>query len=272
MHIRQDDERDEAKQELLQQAARLAQSRRSGGAGLSEDVGSLLPVYYRHVALEDIEDRSPTDVYGAAVSQLRLAAERPQGTATVRVFTPTVDEHGWSADGHTVAEIVTDDMPFLVDSVTMSLARSDRSLHLVIHPQLLVQRDVTGRLVHLLRGDAERYDGVEEPADVVRESWMHVEIDRESDKAELDEIESDLVRVLRDVREAIEDWQKMRDKAESIIAELADDPPPLDSEQVTEASELLSWLADDHFTFLGYREYSLQVVDDEDALRAVPGT
>jgi glutamate dehydrogenase len=272
MHIRQDDQSDEAKDELLRKAAELVHSRRGAGARVGEDVDSLLPVYYRHVAYEDIEDRSPTDVYGAAVSHLRLATERPQGTATVRVFTPTVDEHGWSAQGHTVVEIVTDDMPFLVDSVTMSLSRSDRSVHVVIHPQLLVRRDVTGRLAQLLRGDAERYVGAEDPQDVVRESWMHVEIDRETDKEELDRIEADLAGVLRDVREAVEDWHKMREKAESIVAELAESPPPLDPEETTETSELLGWLADDHFTFLGYREYSLQTVDGEDALRAVPGT
>ena len=272
MHFRQDDESDEVKDELLEKARQLARSRRTAGAGVSEGLDSLLPVYYRHVALEDIEDRTPTDLYGAAVSHLRLATERPQGTATVRVFTPTVDEHGWSADGHTVVEIVTDDMPFLVDSVTMSLSRSDHSIHLVIHPQLLVQRDVTGGFDHLLKGDAERYEGTEDPPGVVRESWMHVEIDRETDREELSRIESELSGVLRDVREAVEDWPKMHDKAEAIVAELRDDPPPVDEEQRTEAAELLSWLADEHFTFLGYREYSLQTVDGEDALRAVPGT
>jgi glutamate dehydrogenase len=272
MRIRQDEDRDEAKDELLEKAVQLVHARRSGGGGAGEGVATLLPVYYRHVALEDIETRSPTDIYGAAVSHYRLALERPQGTATVRVFTPTVDEHGWSADGHTVVEIVTDDMPFLVDSVTMSLSRAERALHLVIHPQLLVQRDVAGNLIHLLKGDAERYGDTEEPADVVRESWMHVEIDRETDREALARIEADLNSVLRDVRETVEDWHKMKAKAEDIIAQLADDPPPLDEEEVTETSELLTWLADDHFTFLGYREYSLLTLEGEDALRAVPGT
>jgi glutamate dehydrogenase len=272
MRIRRDDDRDEAKDELLEKAVQLVHARRGGGVGTGEGVATLLPVYYRHVALEDIETRSPTDIYGAAVSHYRLALERPQGTARVRVFTPTVDEHGWSADGHTVVEIVTDDMPFLVDSVTMSLSRSERALHLVIHPQLLVQRDVAGNLIHLLKGDAERYGDTDEPPDVVRESWMHVEIDRETDRDELASIEADLVSVLRDVREAVEDWHKMRAKAEEIIAQLAEDPPPLDEEEITETAELLTWLADDHFTFLGYREYSLVTIDGEDALRAVPGT
>jgi hypothetical protein len=239
MRIRRDDDRDEAKDELLEKAVQLVHARRGGGVGTGEGVATLLPVYYRHVALEDIETRSPTDIYGAAVSHYRLALERPQGTARVRVFTPTVDEHGWSADGHTVVEIVTDDMPFLVDSVTMSLSRSERALHLVIHPQLLVQRDVAGNLIHLLKGDAERYGDTDEPPDVVRESWMHVEIDRETDRDELASIEADLVSVLRDVREAVEDWHKMRAKAEEIIAQLAEDPPPLDEEEITETAELL---------------------------------
>ncbi|MGH3365711.1 MAG: NAD-glutamate dehydrogenase, partial [Nocardioidaceae bacterium] len=224
MYSRQDD----AKNDLVQKAAELAESRRPGGDGVGDDVVDLLPVYYRHVVFEDIADRQPTDIYGAAVSHYRLAGTRPQGTATVKVFTPTVDEHGWSADGHTVVEIVTDDMPFLVDSVTMALSRWDHSLHLVVHPQLLVQRDVTGGLERLMKGDAERHHGSDDAHDVVRESWMHIEIDRETDKEELARIEDELANVLRDVREAIEDWHKMQDQAESVIADLVDDPPPLD--------------------------------------------
>ena len=48
--------------------------------------------------------------------------------------------------------------------------------------------------------------------------------------------------------------------------------PPLPDNEVTESTALLRWLADDHFTFLGYREYQLQQIDGDDALRAVPGT
>ena len=69
---------------------------------------------------------------GRRVRRARLASTsspqtRPQGTARVRVFTPTVAEHGWSAGGHTVVEVVTDDMPFLVDSVTMALTTASRA-------------------------------------------------------------------------------------------------------------------------------------------------
>ena len=89
------------------------------------------------------------DVYGAAASHYRLATRRPKGSVEVRVHTPTVEENGWTC-GHTVVEVVTDDMPFLVDSVTNELTRQDRAIHVVIHPQLLVRRDITGKLLEIL--------------------------------------------------------------------------------------------------------------------------
>ena len=116
---------DEPKDDVISKAAALAASRRDKG-GVPGDGAQFIRQYYRHVAEEDLADRADVDVYGAAMSQYRLAAERPQGTANVRVHTPTVAEHGWSAGNHTVVEVVTDDMSFLVDSVTMRLNEEGR--------------------------------------------------------------------------------------------------------------------------------------------------
>ena len=143
------------------------------------------------------------------MSQYKLAASRPQGTANVRVFTPTVAEHGWSAGGHTVVEVVTDDMPFLVDSVTMELTEQNRDVHMVVHPQILVRRDITGDAAGGPRRRRRWPAGADLPHDVFRESWMHVEIDRETDAASSSSaIEQALSKVLLDVREAVEDWQQ----------------------------------------------------------------
>ncbi|MFD8593211.1 NAD-glutamate dehydrogenase [Streptomyces sp. NPDC059637] len=266
---------DEAKAELLVRAARVA-DRGSGEAGLEgEALEAFLRRYYRHTALEDLLDRDPVDVFGAAMSHHRLAVNRPQGTANVRVHTPTVEENGWTCS-HTVVEVVTDDMPFLVDSVTNELSRQDRAIHVVIHPQVVVRRDVTGRLLEVL-GEFSSVSGTELPHDAVSESWIHVEIDRETEREDLKQITADLRRVLSDVREAVEDWQKMRDRALRIADELAAEPPELPEQEVGEAWELLRWLADDHFTFIGYREYELVTEKgedgtEEDVLAAVPGT
>ncbi|CAM5228756.1 NAD-glutamate dehydrogenase [Streptomyces canarius] len=273
---------DEAKAELLERAARVAENSPVGGhlpTGTtsegtpgtpdSESVLAFLQRYYLHTAPEDLADRDPVDVFGAAVSHYRLAETRPQGTANVRVHTPTVEENGWTCS-HTVVEVVTDDMPFLVDSVTNELTRQGRGIHVVIHPQFVVRRDLTGKLIEVLPAQSAGLTG-DLPHDTHVESWIHVEIDRETDRADLKQITADLLRVLSDVREAVEDWEKMRESAIRIADGLEGEPVPgdLPGPEAEEARELLHWLADDHFTFLGYREYQLR---DDDTLAAVPGT
>ncbi|KPI06993.1 hypothetical protein OV450_3627 [Actinobacteria bacterium OV450] len=272
---------DEAKAELLARAARVAENSPAGGLlptgseqGERPDRDTTLAYlqrYYLHTAPEDLLDRDPVDVFGAALSHYRLAENRPQGTANVRVHTPTVEENGWTSS-HSVVEVVTDDMPFLVDSVTNELSRQGRGIHVVIHPQVVVRRDVTGKLIEILGPDCDAHGPkTARPHDSLVESWIHVEIDRETDRADLKQITDDLRRVLSDVRESVEDWEKMRDAALRIADDLPDEPtaPDLREYELEEARELLRWLADDHFTFLGYREYNLV---DGDALSAVPGT
>jgi glutamate dehydrogenase len=263
---------DDTKDELIAKAAELAGSRRGAGGPPGTTAAQFLRSYYRHVAPDDVVERSAEDLYGAAMSQYKLATGRPQGTANIRVFTPAVSDHGWSANGHSVVEVVTDDMPFLVDSVTMELNEQGRAVHVVVHPQLLVRRDVTGALQHVHTSEQHDGPGKDRPHDVFRESWMHIEIDRETDPEELARIESALVKVLRDVREAVEDWDRMHAQALEIVADLEKNPPPLPEAEVAEGKALLEWLADDHFTFLGYREYRLESEGDDDILRAIPGT
>ncbi|MFB7764029.1 NAD-glutamate dehydrogenase [Streptomyces xiamenensis] len=273
---------DEAKAALLVQAAEVGVGD-GGPAGMDAAAfTAYLQRYYQYISPEDVSEREPVDLYGAARAHLRLAATRPQGTANVRVYTPTVDEMGWTCS-HTVVEVVTDDMPFLVDSVTNELSRQERGIHIVIHPQVIVRRDIAGKLLEVLDAgrdpfgpSATTYDPAELPADAVTESWIHVEIDRETDREDLTRIEADLRRILSDVRESVEDWQKMRGAALRIADELPTEPKAdeLRSQEVEEARELLRWLAADHFTFLGYREYELTRHNgaEDDELRAVPGS
>ncbi len=263
---------DESKDELIDKAAELAATRKGAGGPPGSTSAQYLRSYYRHVAAEDVVERSDVDLYGAAMSHYKLAANRPQGTANIRVFTPTVSEHGWAANGHTVVEVVTDDMPFLVDSVTMELNEQNRFVHMVVHPQLLVRRDLTGDLQEIHTSEEQDGPGRDMPHDVFRESWMHIEIDRETEPEQLEAVEAALAKVLRDVREAVEDWERMHQQALAIVDDLEKDPPPLPDAELEEGKALLHWLADDHFTFLGYREYRLSREGDDEVLRAVPGT
>ncbi|WP_082587571.1 NAD-glutamate dehydrogenase [Nocardioides sp. Soil774] len=233
--------------------------------------GDLVRAYYRHVPPEEVAERSPEDLLGAVASHRELATSRPQGTAAVRVVTPTLADSGWSASGRSVVEVVTDDMPFLVDSVTMELNRLGHTVHAVIHPQLSVERDITGELQRVATHVVEPLAGTSESG---AESWMHVEIDR-TDGDEAAEVTEGVQRVLRDVRESVEDWAKMHAQVLAVVEQLDQDPPPLSADELRQGRDFLTWLADDHFTFLGYREYHLEAEEgapEECGLRAVPGS
>ncbi len=265
--------KDRAKSDLLDRAAEIASNGggveagpATGPAPFLGDLSLLVRRYYRHADPDELLGRDPRDLAGAALSHYRLATERVQGTARVRVHNPTAED-GWSCS-HTVVEVVTDDMPYLVDSVTMEVARLGRGIHALIHPQLVVRRDVRGTLTEIV----DTSDPARAPADALVESWMHVEIDRETDQEVLAAIAQNLQRVLRDVREAVEDYPKMRETAVRLAAEVADLPPLVAAAEAREVADLLRWLAADHFTFLGYREYVLDVEGGEDVLRSVAGT
>jgi glutamate dehydrogenase len=261
---------DVEKSHLLTQAIALAERSSGTGGPPKGEVGPLLLAYYRHVAVEDIVDRSAEELYGALASHYRTAEIRPQGTARVHVFTPALGSHGWSAGGHSVVEVVTDDMPFLVDSIVMELNRQQRDVHLVVHPQFDVTRDLTGKLEHIACPDNESAEPSEGAA---RESWMHVEISRIGHDEDVEAIANDLERVLRDVRESVEDWGRMRQQIGEIVDDLTARPPSsISQEEVDRSVAFLNWLADDHFTLLGYREYRLEREDDGEYLRGVAGT
>ena len=262
---------DAVKADLLAAATKSIDS--SASAGLSEDeVHTLVTTYFRHIAIEDLEDRSPADIATDVVKHLRAAAKRPQGTAVIRVRTPEPRPDGEALPS--VIEIVTDDMPFIVDSVTMEVSRSGHAIQLVVHPQVWARRNVTGALLGLSAPgatDDSTDDG--SGSQVMAESWMRVEIDRVTDADQRRALEERLQHVLRDVREAVEDWPKMQATAVSVADGLAATPPAgLPADEVVEAVELLRWLADNHFTFLGYREYQLVDSKAGAGIAAVPGS
>ncbi|HET7267622.1 MAG TPA: NAD-glutamate dehydrogenase, partial [Oleiagrimonas sp.] len=185
--------------------------------------------------------------------------QRDAGTANVRVFNPTRADNGWDAMV-TVVEVNTDDSPFLVDSVSMAVAARKLNAHMIIHPVLPVARDDKGQLTGVAAADG------------TVESVMHLEIDRMSDAAAREALQSELQSILADVRAAVRDWQAMRTKMQEIADGLPQRGLPVDAEDVAEAQDFLRWVADDHFSFLGYREYEVVDNDGDEVLRAVAGS
>ena len=218
-------------------------------------------LFFRRMPQDDIEARSVAGWSALLAGLLDFMRVRAPDTAAVRVFNPTADEHGWDAS-HSVVQIVTDDSPFLVDSVSMAIASVGGLVHSVIHPVLAVERDQGGHVLAMA-------DDLAAPGRGKPESIMHFEVDRRAEPAELEKLRQAVEIALADVKAAVRDWRAMRDRALAIAEELSSRQMPVDGDGRTEAQEFLRWVADDHFTFLGFREYEVAKQDGEEVLRAV---
>ena len=217
--------------------------------------------YFRGVGEEDLRERTPAALARVAMDHLTFGTERkPAHESLIRVFNPDPRTDGFDSP-HTVVMIVTDDAPFLVDSIGIAFRRADISIHMIVHPVLDVHRDGRGRIVELGSNGSDK---------IHSESWQMYEIDRQNDPARLEKIKKDIEATLDDVHVAVEDWPTMREKARSISAELEANPPPLPADEISEARRLLEWMEGRHFVFLGYRHYNLERGSTEDQL--VPDT
>jgi glutamate dehydrogenase len=271
---------DEADWEALLDGAARSWAAVSPPGAAVDDVAAFLREYYRLVAAEDLAPAGPGLAAAVAARHVALGATRPQGRAVVSVRPASVVYPGGATEGaaitgaSTVVDIVTDDMPYLVDSVIMELNRHSADIKLIVHPLLTVRRDVAG-VAHGVTGTETPSAGLPAgslglPGDTgsggVPESWIHVEASGVADEPQL---ESDLRRVLDDLRVAMEDQRRMRGAARELVATLADAALTATwGPEEAEVGELLAWLTAGHFTFLGYREYDLR----DGSLAPVPGT
>ena len=208
-------------------------------------ITKFLDVYFAGVPVEDLIEPPLEDLYGGAMSLWRLVETHAPGASSVRVINPSTATHGWTSP-HTIVEIVNDDMPFLVDSVTAELNQRDLAVQLVVHPVVRVTRGTTGLVI--------------DPAGAPL-SIMHIEIERQPGDT-LPAIESGLRAVLADVGVAVADWRQILARVDETLAELERTDMPIDAPEMVAAKSFIDWIRTDHFTFLGYREYAFEGVGE----------
>ncbi len=252
----------EEKQAAIEQLCTLARHKLQPPE--AETAVRFIQNYYGSAAAEDLLARSIEDLYGAALAHWQLAQQRRPGTAVLRVYNPHYENHGWQST-HTVVEIVTDDMPFLVDSLSLELLRQNYTIHFILHPLMRVVRDGDGHLRDILLKDGAAKDGLQEAV-------MRFEITRQTDEEALAGLRQALTHAIDDVRAVVDDWGAMQARIAEIIATIEAQKLPIPADEKEEALHFLRWVNNHHFTFIGFRSYDLISEDGKDVLRQVPGS
>ncbi|MBW3670274.1 MAG: NAD-glutamate dehydrogenase [Acidobacteria bacterium] len=225
------------------------------------DIERFVRKYFELVSPDDLLSVDRKVLLGSVLSLWELGEDRKPGESKVRLFNPSKEKDGWSID-HTLLEVVNDDMPFLVDSLTAELQRGERNIHLVIHPVVSMRR----------REDGARVPADQQEGEVVPESYMHVQLDRETTEREIESLVDSMQQVLSDVRVAVADWYAMRERMTEALEEISKVRLPIPEDEVEEAREFLHWLDDEHFIFLGFRQYRFVTEDGQDYLKLEKGS
>lgn len=212
-------------------------------------------VYLRRTPPEHLESVGEDHLVAEAAGLFQFASGKGEGGALVRVVD---SEQGPGS----VVEVVVDDSPFLVDSVTGEILDRGLGIAVMIHPVLGVVRGDDGHIeaIEHARGSAHR------------ESMQHYELDRTLDAEEAEDLEVALLDVLDDVRRAVRDFAKLRGCVGHMIHLATRSGARYDQEQIDESIAFLEWLLDDNFVFLGYREYQITPTPAGDAIQVTPGS
>lgn len=220
--------------------------------------------YFAQVSAEDLRSYRPEILHARAAHHLKVASTREPGEATIGILNEM---------DATIVAVVTDDLPYFVHSFTALLTRDDAPIRLLVHPGFQVLRDpISHELLDVWIG-APRSGALEGPDPVAgrTEVWIAAEIARLSDDAAARELTEDLHRVLADARIAAEDAAAIRGKVSEAVAAAEGFPygivPPKE-----QFRDLLLWLEDENFVFLGYDEYELTTADGQELLWERPGS
>ncbi len=212
-------------------------------SSILSDCNKTSELFFGGMSIEEIEIHDNKHWAHVIADFVKSIHQMPQGSSVVRVFNPTMKTHGYD-NHHTVIQVSCQDMPFLVDSVAFAFSKYNLDMELMTHPVAHVERNTSGMLQELVSNNA------------IKESWMHVEINKLVDMQKMNELLVELELVINKVTACVNGWQQMLAKMESAEAELKQ----MDNKSVhAKQRKFIKWLLDDNFTFLGYQYYKNKV-------------
>lgn len=212
--------------------------------------------FFSNASPEDVAERNVIDLYGSMVSCWHLLNAKQNGGYKVHVYNPQFEQHGWQST-HTIIEIVSSEMPFLVDSAQMWLNTHGFTVHFMLHTGgLKIEREPTGKIISLQPEVKVNHNHKNH-----KEACLFFEINKQSDHGLLLDIKQGLEAVLNDVTLVVEDWPKMQAKMQQCIEDITNYIKQPTREQFTEHLEFLDWINKNHFTYLGYHQLMIEEQD-----------
>ncbi|WDI30474.1 NAD-glutamate dehydrogenase [Hyphococcus flavus] len=229
---------------ILEQVISLAQKKKVGDFDDNGAPSAAFRSYLEQLVLyatgEDQIWSRPQSLLDRAGQAWKHSQTRKSGDSKISL---RVEKGKKWTDSRLVLDIVTDDRPFLVDSISAALADAGRPVTFFSNAVVSVSRSATGKR--------------DQSAANIRESMIHVEMEPPVAESEVEELRNDIDAVLADVTIAVADWEPMRARLASCIAQLERSRlPGMKADEQRESVQFLKWLWDNRFAFLGVRRFN----------------
>ncbi|MFK8011741.1 MAG: NAD-glutamate dehydrogenase [Marinicellaceae bacterium] len=213
-----------------------------------------IELFFGGMSIEEIEMHNSKHWAQVIIEFVDSISVMQTGSSVVRVFNPTEETHHYE-NHNTVIQISCLDMPFLVDSVALALTKHNVEMQLMTHPVANCVRNQTGSLTEVSDKNS------------IKESWMHIEINKIIDPPKLSDLLLELELVINKVTASVRDWKAMLEK----MSEAKSDLKEFTSKSISsKQNRFIDWLLSDNFTFLGYQYYQEETQDSTQPLNPHP--
>jgi glutamate dehydrogenase len=235
----------------------------------AKDLSAFAEEFFLSSFVGEFEGRRVSDILGLLVSARKFIQHYDGEAAKVAVFDPNLEEHGWQSS-HTTLMIMQNNMPFIVDSIRMTLASREIKTHTIQYASFHIERDSKGKLTALKTQKHKAHDVSS------GEGLVFIELDRHNDEASKEALKECISSVLSDVAMTVSDYSPMQEKIHQIQKELEalkdQKQSSFEVDEISEALEFLDWLTDDHFAFLGFVDLEIIETKKKHTMLSVKGS
>ncbi|WP_022939939.1 NAD-glutamate dehydrogenase [Psychromonas hadalis] len=198
---------------------------------------------YRDVSITDLTQINQEDLNGLTVSLWRELLVWKGEFAKVKVFNPDVEQDEWQSS-HTVISVLCRNIPFVIDTLKLVVNELNIKLHRIFYSEIASQRTKSGKLTAL---DADHAD----------ELLLYFEIDQTSAVIEREQIKTRIESALLDVSLVVDDFKHLTKNVKTALKQSENDSFSDQINDIAEQQTFLTWLLDDHFTFIGCDQFTV---------------
>ena len=199
-----------------------------------KEVNNFCRVLYHDVPLDTISLIDSNSLAKACSSTFKLLQHRPSYATNIN-FSKLNENQDL-----VVLEIITKDVPFLVESISNELKKHGITIHLIVHPAINIERKKSGEFISITKQKA------------TKEAIMQFFITAYFSEEYYTKLKTVIKKVIECVSVVVEDWHSMQQQMREAIKNVSTKTCYKSAIPVKKESiQFLEWLLDNHFIFLG---------------------